>query len=96
MEAPGLWELARRLLEAEAQHLGMTLDLASVMARRTEGVPELHITGAAERLLEHLAAQSDALIEDSALMVLARAGAQAMVTRTEMNDGYASEPGRRR
>ena len=95
-KAPGLRELARRFLEAEAQHLGVTLYLASVIARRTEGVPEVHIAGAADRLAEQLAAQRDALSEDSTLMVLARAGAQAMVTRAEMSDGYASELGRSR
>jgi hypothetical protein len=95
-EAPGLRELARRFLEAEAQHLGVTLDLASVMARRTEGVPEMHIAGAADRLAQHLASRRDVLSEDSAFMVLARSGAQAMVTRAEMNDGYTSEPGRSR
>jgi hypothetical protein len=54
--APGLRELARRFLEAGTRHLGVPLDAASVMARRSEGVPEVHITGAAGRLLEHLAA----------------------------------------
>jgi hypothetical protein len=48
-EAPGLRELARRFLEAEAAHFGMPLDLASVMARRAEGEPELHISGAGRR-----------------------------------------------
>jgi hypothetical protein len=32
------------------------LDLPNVMARRAEGVPEVHIPGAADRLLEHLVA----------------------------------------
>jgi hypothetical protein len=45
------------------------LDAASVMARRSEGVPEVHITGAAGRLLEHLAAtEPDPLNNGSAFM----------------------------
>jgi hypothetical protein len=80
--APGLRELARRFLEAETRHLGVPLDAASVMARRSEGVPEVHITEAADRLLEHLAAtEPDPLNDGSAFMALARTGAQAIVTR---------------
>jgi len=45
--APGLRELAGRFPEAGTRHLGVPLDAASVMARRSEGVPEAHITGAA-------------------------------------------------
>jgi hypothetical protein len=45
-------------------------------------VPEVHITGAAGRLLEHLAAtEPDPLNDGSAFMVLARTGTQAIVTR---------------
>jgi hypothetical protein len=55
-EAPGLRELARRFLQTEALHLGVPLDVSSVIARQAEGIPELHITGAADRLLEHLIA----------------------------------------
>src|SRR5882724_5979122 len=73
-----------RFLEAETRHLGMPLDAASVMARRSEGVPEVHITGAAGRLLEHLAAtEPDPLNDGSAFMALARTGAQAIVMRIE-------------
>ena len=82
--APGLREVARRFLEAETRHLGVPLDAASVMARRFEGVPEVHITGAAGRLLEHLAATEPAPLNDrSAFMALARIGAQAIVMRIE-------------
>lgn len=84
-EAPGLRDFARRLLEAEARHLDVPLDVASVLARRAEGVPEVHITGATGRPLEHLVdAEADPLGEGSALMALARAGAQAMVSRVEV------------
>lgn len=95
-EAPGLRELARRFLEADAGHLRVPLDVASVLAWRAEGVPEVHVTGAADELVRHLAAQPDALSEGGALMALARVGALALVTRAEMNDRYASEPGRPR
>jgi hypothetical protein len=82
-EAPGLRELARHFLEAEAAHYGMPLDLASVMARRAEDEPELHVTGAADELVRHLAAGPDALGGYSPLMALARVGAPAPVARTE-------------
>jgi hypothetical protein len=80
--APALREPARPFLEAGTRHLGVPLDAASVMARRSEGVPEVHITEAAGRLLEPLAAtEPDPLNNGSALMALARTGAQAIVTR---------------
>ena len=66
------------------------------MARRAEGVPEVHVTAAADELVRHLAAQPDALSDGSALMMLAYPGALTMVTRTDMDDRYASEPGRPR
>jgi hypothetical protein len=82
-EAPGLRDLARRFLKAEAAHLGVPLDRASVLARHAEGVPEVHVTGAADKLVRHLAAQPDGLSDGGALMTLAYAGAMAMVTRAE-------------
>jgi hypothetical protein len=50
-------------IEAEAAPLGVPLDPGSVLARRVDGIPEVHITGAADLLLGHLAAQLDALGE---------------------------------
>jgi hypothetical protein len=92
-EAPGLQKLARRFLEADAAHLGVPLDLGSVMARRAEGVPEVHITGAADRLLKHLVAtEENALDEDSILMALARIGVQAIMTRAELEGPHGSTP----
>ena len=44
-EAPGLRELARQILETDARHLGVPLDVSSVMARQAEGVPEVYVTG---------------------------------------------------
>lgn len=88
-EAPGLHDLARWFLEADAGHLGVPLDVASVLARRAEGVPEVHVIGAADELVRHLAAQPDALAEDGAFLTLAYAGAQALVTRAEVErSGY--------
>ena len=84
-EAPGLRELAQRFLEADAGHLGVPLDFASVMARRAEGVPEVHVTGAADGLVRHLAAQPDALGDESGLMALARADAQVQMSRLELD-----------
>jgi len=82
--APGLRELARRFLEAGSRHLGVPLDAASVMARRSEGMPEVHLTGPAGRLLEHLAAtEPDPPNDGNAFMALARTGAQATVMRIE-------------
>jgi len=43
--APGLREVARRFLEAETRHLGVPLDAASVMARRSEGARRTHHRG---------------------------------------------------
>jgi hypothetical protein len=46
-----------------------------MMARRAEGVPELHITGAADQFLGHLVTtEPGALGSDSMLMALARIG----------------------
>lgn len=51
------------------------------------GVPEVHVTGAADRLLGHLVAtEPDPLSDGSVVMALARAGAQAMVTRAEIEE----------
>ena len=75
-EAPGLRELARRFLEADAGHLGVPLDPGSVAARRAEGVPEVHVTGAADRLLGHLVAtEPDPLSDGSVVMALAHGSA---------------------
>lgn len=64
----------------------MPLDLPAVLARRAAGEPELHVTGVADELVKHLAAQPDALSDGSALTMLAYAGALAMVTRAEVEE----------
>jgi hypothetical protein len=85
-EAPGLRDLAQRFLEADAANLGVPLDVASVQARRGTGAPEVHVTGAADLLLEHLVTvEPNPLSDGSALMALARAGAMAMMTRAEQS-----------
>ena len=84
---PGLREPARRFLEAvdKARHLDVPLDADSVMARRAEGVPALHLTAAADQLLEHLAAiEGITLPEQGIIAVLAHAGAQLLVSGIEL------------
>ena len=50
----------------------------------------MHITAAAGELVKHLAAEPDALTGESPLPVLARAGAQALVSSIEL-DGTGAE-----
>jgi len=54
--APALRALAREILEAEARHLGVSLDDADVLQRRIQGAPAVYVTAAASQLLERLAA----------------------------------------
>ncbi len=92
-EAPVLRDLARRFLDAEARHLGVLLDEGNVMARRAEGAPEVHVTGAADGLAKYSAAQPDALSDGSALMTLAYAGALSLglrLVREAAEEGPAS------
>jgi len=49
----------------------------------------MHVMAAADELVRHLAAASDAAGEDSPLVVLARAGALALMNRVEL-DGAAN------
>ena len=59
-------------MDIDAGHFGVPLDLANVLARRAEGEPEVHIPGAADRLLEHLVAtKENALADDGIVMALA-------------------------
>jgi len=89
IEVPRL--TAGRFLEAEARYLGVPLDSASVAARRAEGEPEAHITGAAVRLLEHLAAiEGTTLPEQGIIAVLARAGAQLLMSGIELDRAYSA------
>jgi hypothetical protein len=86
LEAPALRETARRFLEAEATRLGVSLAPADVLLRRVQAGPEMHIMAAACELVAHLAAtEADPLTADSPVMVLARAGALALVSRIELD-----------
>ena len=87
VEVPGLRDTARRFLEAQVDRLGVPLDPASVMARRAEGVPELYVTAAADELVTALRDRSGPLADDSRLMVLAWAGARALISRVEIGEG---------
>jgi hypothetical protein len=88
IEAPALSDTARRFLVTAAWDLGVPLDPASVLLRRAEGWPELHITAAAGEMVAHLAgSEENPLGEESALMTLARIGAQAVMTRAQMEGG---------
>jgi len=86
LEAPSLRLTARRILETEARRFGISLDVGDVLLRRAEGGPELHVVAAAEELLVHLvAAGENTQADDSALLVLARAGAQLLVSAIELD-----------
>ena len=45
----------------------------------------MHIVGAADALLEHLMATSKVLSAESTVMILARADAEALMSRTELD-----------
>ena len=84
LEAPALRETARRILEAEAARFGVPLGRAEVLQRRARGGSPVHVMAAAGELVRHMAAaEADPLGEGSPLMVLARAGALALVNRVE-------------
>jgi hypothetical protein len=84
--APALRALARDILEAEARHLGVSLDAADVLLRRAEGMPALHLIAAADQLLEHLAAAEGTTVPDQGVIaVLARAGAQLLMSGIELD-----------
>jgi len=85
--APSLRALARKILEAEAEHLGLLPDPGDVLDRRTGGAPALYLTAAAEQLLEHLAALEGTTPADQGIIaVLARAGAQMLMSGIEMDE----------
>jgi hypothetical protein len=85
--APSLRALARKILEAEAEHLRLSLDPGDVLDRRAGGAPALHLTAAAEQLLEHLAALEGTTPADQGIIaVLARAGAQMLMSGIEMDE----------
>jgi hypothetical protein len=86
LEAPALRQTARRILEAEAARFGVPLGRTEAMRRRARGGSPMHIMAAADELVRQLGTAADPLSEDSALMVLARAGALALVNRVELEE----------
>ena len=46
----------------------------------------MHVLAAADELVRHLGAAADPLAQDSPLIVLARAGALALVNRAELDE----------
>jgi len=85
--APALRALSREILEAEAAHLGVSLDTADVLRRRAEGIPAPHLTAAAEQLLEPLAAIEGTTLPDQGILaVLTRAGAQLLMSGIELDE----------
>jgi hypothetical protein len=93
IEAPGLRETARRILESEAAQFGVSLEAADVRQRLARGGTTMHVMAAGDELVRHLAAtEADPLAEDSPLMVLARAGALALVSRVEVAGSAQAQP----
>lgn len=87
--APALRALAREILDAEARHLGVSLESVDVLLRRAEGTPAVHLTAAADQLLKHLAAiEGTAPVDHGIIAVLARAGAQLLVSGIELGGAY--------
>ena len=87
LEAPALRETACRFLEAEAARFGVSLEPGDVRLRRARGGTAMHVMAAADELVRHLGAGADPLSEDSPLVVLARAGALALMDRGEVYGG---------
>jgi hypothetical protein len=92
LEAPGLRDTAQRILLAEAGKLGVPLGRSAVLRRQARGGSPMHIMAAADELVRHLGAEADPLDEHSALMVLARAGALALINRIELNGSVQDQP----
>jgi NAD(P)-dependent dehydrogenase (short-subunit alcohol dehydrogenase family) len=67
-----------------SERFGVSLEPGDVLRRRARGGSPMHVMAAGEELVRHLVAtEADPLGEDNALMVLARAGALALVNRVE-------------
>ncbi len=87
--APALRALATGILQAEAAHLGVSLDAADVLVRRAGGAPAVHVAAAAGQLLGHLAAiEGTTLPDQGVIAVLARAGARLLVSGIELDGAY--------
>ena len=95
LEAPGLREAARRILLAEAGKHGVRLGRSEVLRRRARGGPPMHVMAAADELVRHLSAEADPLGEHSSLVVLARAGALALMNRIDLDGSVQAQPSHR-
>ena len=95
LKAPGLREKACRILAAEAGKLGVRLGRSEVLQRRAGGGSPMHVRAAADELVRHLGAEADPLGEHSSLMVLARAGALALMNRIELSGSVQAQPSHR-
>ena len=83
---PALRALAGEILEGEARHRGVSLDAADVLLRRAMGAPAAHITAAADQILGHLAAANGTVPPEQGIVaVLARAGAQLLMSGIELD-----------
>jgi hypothetical protein len=85
IQAPALRETAQQILEAEAARLGVPLDPAGVLVRRAAGDPEPHIMAASALVDRLVEAEADPLGDKCMLMVLARAGALALMSKIELD-----------
>ena len=87
--SPGLKALATGILQAEAAYLGVSLNATDVLPRRAEGAPAVHLAEAADQLLGHLAAIEETILPDQGILaVLARAGAQLLVSGIELDGAH--------
>ena len=92
LEAPGLRETACRILLAEADKLGVRLGRSEALRRRARGGSPMHVMAAADELIRYLADEADPLGEHSSLMLLARAGALALMNSIELNGSAKAQP----
>jgi hypothetical protein len=95
LEAPALRDKARRILAAQAAKLGGPLGRSEVLSRRAGGGSPMHVMAAAGELVRHLGAEADPLGEHSSLMVLARAGALALMNRIGLSGSVQAQPSHR-
>jgi hypothetical protein len=96
LEEPRLRKTACGILQAEAAQFGVSLERADVTRRRAQGGATIHAVAAAEELVRRLASiETDSLGEPSPLMVLARAGARALMSTLEEAGNRQAPPSHR-
>jgi hypothetical protein len=85
--APELRDITLRILTAIGQDMDLSLELADVLARQANGWPEVHITAVADELLTYLLGTRENVLGDkSTLMTLAYIGAEAIMTRAQIDE----------